>query len=975
MSDLYRDSKTKGNAGPEAEGRPENMAPMAAGSVAGQAGETFPGRESQAGAGTPGQTAGPQTGSRRSRKKDAKRQAKADKKEAAEGRRKEKADKKQLKKWNKEAEREISIPEKAWHPDGDKKKRLSNRNTPAVIEKLPPYSDDPDDDVFLERPLPYSTAMRLIPVSKIQDGIFLKKDSNRYVKLMDVTPSNFSYKGYQEQSEIIGNFYAMLSVAPSRIHIKSFATPMDISAYFSYMEGHMEVETNVNCRALMRDLVEFLSRYASRNAIQRRFTLAVDWAPARRIPDKDQEIRLAVQELGDIERRCRSDLQRCGNTVREFDNPTQEFASQTYQVLNREMMQTVPFNQHFNDVADYYVKEYGENSEAMIPLTDLMAPMDIEFHAKYSVINGLYYTWLYIPCDGYVSDGVNMAWTSRIINLGSGIDVDFFFEREPANLSASRIRRMINRTKGELHEANEESDSTFMASSRLASGRYLRDAIRNGQSIWYASILITVTAKDKKDLDWRVTQLRNELVKWDASLNMVLFEQEDAYKSTLPFGWISRGLQNKSMQNVTTKDLSAWYPFASYEFTADTGIPLGMLRNSSMVIVDLFDDQVYTNANVGILGQSGSGKTYLLLLLAARFRMIHTRVFVMIPEKPHEWQRLCQAIGGTFISIGPQSKDNINIMDIRKRNDEVQTVLYGETYSSRMREKIETLHTWLKLRVQHVSEVEDAAFDTACIAAYAEYGITEDNGSLADPGHPGNYKAMPTIGTVQKYLKQSADGQRLATILSREVDGTASVYNQPTNVCLDDMFTVIDVSGLRKSDLLASSTFMALSLMLDIAKENVTEKIILEMDELWSLISLGANSDVAFQIVEAFKVLRGYGGGVIYATQDVSDHDSEAGRAILAACETKFIMKMKKEQAEAAQHMIGLSDAETKGIISAERGSALLCASTNHMEVKVAASPLEHRLFTTSRTDLEKMYNELSSEQDWPGYYGADAGR
>lgn len=96
-----------------------------------------------------------------------------------------------------------------------------------------------------------------------------------------------------------------------------------------------------------------------------------------------------------------------------------------------------------------------------------------------------------------------------------------------------------------------------------------------------------------------------------------------------------------------------------------------------------------------------------------------------------------------------------------------------------------------------MSHEEKQLLDEALIKTYARKGITHKNESLIDPKHPDQYKEMPILGDVYNVLMESEDTKRLAHILNRLVHGSASSFNQQTNVeCYPTNYTVLDISEL-----------------------------------------------------------------------------------------------------------------------------------------------------------------------------------
>ena len=129
---------------------------------------------------------------------------------------------------------------------------------------------------------------------------------------------------------------------------------------------------------------------------------------------------------------------------------------------------------------------------------------------------------------------------------------------------------------------------------------------------------------------------------------------------------------------------------------------------------------------------------------------------------------------------------------------------------------------------------------------------------------------MPILEDVYDILMESDDTKRMAHILNRLVHGSASSFNQETNVDLTNKYTVLDISELT-GDLLTVGMFTVLDYVWDIAKENRTEEKAIFVDEVWQLIGASSNRLAAEFVLEIAKIIRGYGGSAVFATQDLND--------------------------------------------------------------------------------------------------------
>ena len=389
----------------------------------------------------------------------------------------------------------------------------------------------------------------------------------------------------------------------------------------------------------------------------------------------------------------------------------------------------------------------------------------------------------------------------------------------------------------------------------------------------------------------------------------------------------------------------------------DNGILLGVNKhNNSLIIVDIFDSRVYKNANIAILGTSGAGKSFTLQLMATRMRRKGIQVFIIAPLKGHEFHRACSNIGGEFIQISPASRNCINVMEIRRVDRSVDELLDGPgVEKSMLAAKIQRLHIFFSLLIPDMSHEERQLLDDALIRTYKAKGITHDNSTLEDPSRPGFYREMPVLGDLYEVLQQSQDTRRLANIINRLVNGSARTFNQQTNVSLDNKYIVLDISELT-GDLLTVGMFVALDFVWDKAKENRTQAKAIFIDECWQLIGASSNRLAAEFVLEIFKIIRGYGGSAICATQDINDffalEDGKYGKGIINNSKTKILLNLEEEEARRVQGVLRLSETEVMEITHFERGNGLISTNNNNVTVEIKCSQLEKELITTDRREL-----------------------
>ena len=228
---------------------------------------------------------------------------------------------------------------------------------------------------------------------------------------------------------------------------------------------------------------------------------------------------------------------------------------------------------------------------------------------------------------------------------------------------------------------------------------------------------------------------------------------------------------------------------------------------------------------------------------------------------------------------------------------------------------------------------------------------------------------MPVLEDVYNILIENADTRRLANIMNRLVHGSASTFNQQTNVSLENKYTVLDISELT-GDLLTVGMFVALDYVWDKAKEDRTAEKAIFIDEVWQLIGSVSNHLAAEFVVEIFKIIRGYGGSAICATQDLNDffsmEDGKYGKGIINNSKTKIILNLEDEEAIRVQNILHLSEAETMAITHFERGNGLISTNNNNVTVEFKASELEKELITTDREELKRLLEREKQRHHLP---------
>ncbi len=802
-----------------------------------------------------------------------------------------------------------------------------------------------------------------VPIEKIEHGVIFTKD-HRYVKVVEVIPVNFLLRSAQEQRNIIYSFISYLKIAPVKVQFKVLTKRADIDRHVQTVRRELAQETNAHCRELQEDYLRLIRQLGSREAITRRFFLIFEHEP---LPGtkRGHEEEEAIASLQTAARTAANYLRQCGNTVvLNHEDENEATAEVLYHILCRAESNDKPFAEKIKRVAAEYMAA-GRSLEE-IPVNEFYAPSQIDLsHGRHICIDGVYYAYLLIPSGGYKAQ-VPAGWLSLLVNAGDGIDLDMFLTRQPKDRMIRKLGQQLRINRSKIKETSDTNTDFDDLDGAIRSGYFLKDGLSNNEGFYSLNLLVTITASNVEDLEWKCAEMKKLLLSQDMDVQPCSFCEEQAFLSSLPLVSLEKHLYERSRRNVLTLGAASCYPFTSYEMCDDNGILLGVNKhNNSLIIVDIFDSRVYKNANIAILGTSGAGKSFTMQLMATRMRRKGIQVFIVAPLKGHEFHRACSNIGGEFIQISPASKNCINVMEIRKVDKSVDELLDGPgVEKSLLAAKIQRLHIFFSLLIPDMTHEERQLLDDAMIRTYALKGITHENSTLDDPNAPGHYRSMPVLGDLYEVLKQSAETKRLANIINRLVHGSARTFNQQTNVSLDNKYTVLDISELT-GDLLTVGMFVALDFVWDKAKENRTEEKAIFIDECWQLIGANSNRLAAEFVLEIFKIIRGYGGSAICATQDINDffalEDGKYGKGIINNAKTKILLNLEDEEARRVQSLLHLSEAEVMEITHFERGSGLISTNNNNVTVEIKCSQMEKELITTDRRELQELLDKTQA--------------
>ena len=336
------------------------------------------------------------------------------------------------------------------------------------------------------------------------------------------------------------------------------------------------------------------------------------------------------------------------------------------------------------------------------------------------------------------------------------------------------------------------------------------------------------------------------------------------------------------------------------------------------------------------------GKSFYTKLLILRYRLLGIDQYVIDPER--EYSKIANSLHGAEIKIGPASNTYVNIMDIREESLEDGENGYLAT-------KINKLIGFFNLIFGEINEEERALLEEKIIDTYKQKEINFNDESLyiqtSKKNNSKKFKStkdMPLLEDLYKVLEKDIRTKKFQIKLIPFVKGSLSFFNKYTNIELNNKLIIADVYELGE-DNLKYGMYLFTELFWDKIKINRKNKKAIYLDEIWRLIGVTSNKDVASFIYKIFKTIRKYGGSGVAITQDISDlfslEKGTYGKSVLNNSSIKTFFSLEEENIKILSENINLSEKEKIEIKTLKRGEALMLVGDDHILTKIEASEKE----------------------------------
>lgn len=527
--------------------------------------------------------------------------------------------------------------------------------------------------------------------------------------------------------------------------------------------------------------------------------------------------------------------------------------------------------------------------------------------------DGLHRTW---ALDRLPGNGLEPGWLLKLVPARTEVTLSWHADPLPPGWAIQYLQRQLVHMRAERMVETAAGNSDPRLAGALPQAEDLqRQLAASREKAFNLSLYVTLTARTREALVAGSSAVENAGRSALASLRRCYFRMEDGRLSTLPLG-LDR-LAARRIVNSTT--VTTLFPWLDPDLQHPTGLVLGTSRaTGAPVLLDPFDERVYANANIGVFGHSGAGKTHLLSSLLMSSLAAGVQAFVIDPE--HEYGVLARRLGGVRVDLQLGSGQALNVLELRPPpSAELSEAWVGPAVADAV--------DLLAIITGGMDEPERALAEMAIRSAYAE-------------------ERQPVLRDVACRLPEQS---RVAQVLSRWVQGSlGAIFSAHTNIDLDADLVVFGMRELRE-ELVGPVHFLLAEALWSRIKTRGRRRLLV-VDELGLLFE---DPTIRRFVVSLARRIRKYDGALIFATQNPGDLlSTEAGAVVATNPATHFFGAQRPGEALKLQRVFQLSDAQRMGLESARRGEFLLAAGSERLPLLVRTSPRQAEILGESRRSL-----------------------
>ena len=524
-------------------------------------------------------------------------------------------------------------------------------------------------------------------------------------------------------------------------------------------------------------------------------------------------------------------------------------------------------------------------------------------------------------------------------------------------LPFSSISKMLNKELADLKQRyQDERDKTIQERIRQdyeSLEMFISDLAASQSKIYDFQMHVMITANTQEELDSKKLQVKNYLEAMEMRAIPLRFEQDKVLKSILPI-YGKQDIEDRIGTPIPSPSIAAMYPFI-FDSIKDPGLStlLGIDFSGGVILFNQFLYQIKkehnrNNANMIILGTSGSGKSTAAKLMLRSHIRNNNQIVVIDPEG--ELEDMADSFDGDFISLGKGgSFGMINPLEVVVDADE-EEMRQGLGYTVLTR-TLQTIKAFLKYYDPSIEEDVVNMFSEVVQETYKRFGIDfeVDFTKFKSEDYPTFKDVYATIkGRILSMPEKTQERdvlEKLEIKIRPIVKELRYYFDGHTTIKPQSNFIVFNIKEIMNADTnIRNALFFnilkyAWGLTLDSSVNTV-----MMVDEAHVLLS-GGNTLGADFLAQIQRRARKYNTGTIIITQQPTDFSDPSvitqGKAIFDNASYYLVMGLKKQAVDDLAKLIDLNDNEKESIKQYGQGEALFVCGSRRMRINVIVSDEE----------------------------------
>ena len=578
-----------------------------------------------------------------------------------------------------------------------------------------------------------------------------------------------------------------------------------------------------------------------------------------------------------------------------------------------------------------------------------IAPKGVEFKATEFMMSGKYCTVLTIVS---YPKFIQQGYLANLTNL-SGIKI--VAKHIPIELST--LQRMINKEIADLKQRYQtEHDKTIQERIRQdyeSLETFISQLVATQARIFGIQLHVLVSADTKDEMENKKMQVRNYLDALGMRGISLMFEQEKVIKSMIPI-FPKQDVEERVGTPIPSSTIAAMYPFI-FDSIKDPG-------NSTLFGVDfsggviLFNQFLYqikkennrNNANIIILGASGSGKSTAAKLLIRSHLRNEYKIVCIDPEG--ELEEMARSMGGDFLDLGKGGDFGmVNPLEIVLDADE-EEISQGLGYTV-LTKTLQQLQAFMKYYSPDIEEDVLTMFTEVVQDTYKRYKIDFDTDftQFTSQDYPTFDDVYATIKGRLLLMTEKTHERDIMERLELKIRPLTKelryFFTGHTTLNIQSDFIVFNIRELMNSaENIKNALFFnilkyAWGLCLDSSVNTV-----MYVDEAHTLLS-GRNELGAEFLANIQRRSRKYNTGTIIITQQPTDFAAPNiithGKAIFDNASYYLVMGLKKQAVDDLSRLIDLNESEKDSIKYYNQGEGLFVCGNRRMRINIIVTQEE----------------------------------